>query len=93
MANIWSRVALACWAAISIGVLQPSGAALPERCYLFSYFLGNGEDGLHLAWSRDGLKWEILNAGHSYFIPEVGESRLMRDPCLLRGPDGLFHLV
>ena len=25
--------------------------------------------------------------------PEVGESKLMRDPCLLRGPDGTVHMV
>ena len=61
--------------------------------YLFSYFVGNGEDGLHLAWSRDGYKWEALNGGKSYLKPEVGETKLMRDPCLLRGPDGTFHMV
>jgi alpha-galactosidase len=72
------------------------GAAAPpdlDRAYLFSYFVGNGEDGLHLAWSRDGYQWEALNDGKSFLRPEVGESKLMRDPCLLRGPDGLFHLV
>lgn len=26
--------------------------------YMFSYFKNNGEDGLHLAYSIDGLKWE-----------------------------------
>lgn len=66
---------------------------VPDNAYLFSYFTGNGEDGLHLAWSRDGLKWEALNDGRSYLRPEVGESKLMRDPCLLRGPDGIFHMV
>lgn len=67
--------------------------ALPETCYLFSYFTGNGEDGLHLAWSRDGFAWEALRGGASFLKPEVGESKLMRDPCLLRGPDGAFHMV
>ena len=64
-----------------------------RRAYLFSYFIGNGEDGLHLAWSRDGYKWEPLDSGRSFLRPEVGESKLMRDPCLLRGPDGTIHLV
>jgi hypothetical protein len=62
-------------------------------CYLFAYFTGNGEDGLHLAWSVDGYKWEGLNGGKSYIKPEVGESKLMRDPCIIRGPDGTFHMV
>jgi hypothetical protein len=25
--------------------------------YLFSYFTRNGEDGVHLAYSRDGVHW------------------------------------
>ncbi|HVK02594.1 MAG TPA: hypothetical protein VM490_03920, partial [Armatimonadaceae bacterium] len=66
---------------------------MSERFYLFSYFVGNGEDGLHLAWSADGYRWEPLNGGRSYLTPTVGESKLMRDPHLLRAPDGTFHLV
>jgi hypothetical protein len=61
--------------------------------YLFAYFVKNGEDGLHLAASADGTTFEALNEGRSYLTPLVGESKLMRDPCLLRGPDGTFHLV
>jgi hypothetical protein len=66
---------------------------VPSTCYLFSYFIGNGEDGLHLAWSRDGYQWQALNEGRSLLSPEVGESKLMRDPCLIRGPDETFHMV
>jgi len=68
-------------------------ATVPETCYLFAYFLNNGEDGLHLAWSPDGLKWQALNGGDSYLKPEVGKSKLMRDPCVTTGPDGTFHMV
>jgi CubicO group peptidase (beta-lactamase class C family) len=60
--------------------------------FLFSYFLGNGEDGLHLTSSRDGYHWTALNQGRSFLAPQAGH-KLMRDPCLLRGPDGVFHLV
>jgi beta-xylosidase len=60
--------------------------------YVFSYFKGNGEDGLHLAWSDDGLKWNVLNEDHSLLKPEVG-GKLMRDPCICKGPDGIFHIV
>ena len=60
--------------------------------YLFAYFTGNGEDGLHLASSRDGLTWAALNGGRSLLTPKVG-SKLMRDPCVVRGPDGVFHMV
>jgi len=66
---------------------------LPETCYLFSYFVDNGQDGLHLAWSRDGLKWEALKGGQSFLAPKVGREKIMRDPCVLQGPDGMFHMV
>jgi hypothetical protein len=60
--------------------------------YLFSYFTGNGEDGLHLAHSTDGWRWTPVNGGRSLLAPTVG-SRLMRDPSIVRGPDGVFHMV
>jgi hypothetical protein len=66
---------------------------LPATCYLFSSFRDNGEDGLHLAWSRDGLQWVALNGDRSFLRPIVGKEKLMRDPCILRGPDGVFHMV
>ncbi len=61
-------------------------------CYLFSYFVGNGEDGLHLAYSFDGLNWKPLNNSKSLLTPKVG-GKLMRDPCIIRGPEGTFHMV
>jgi lysophospholipase L1-like esterase len=64
-----------------------------KDCYLFSYFVGNGEDGLHLARSNDGYHWQALNGGKSFLAPQAGKSRLMRDPCLFRASDGTFHLV
>jgi beta-xylosidase len=60
--------------------------------YLFSYFTGNGEDGLHLAYSIDGLEWKTLNGEKSYMKPVIG-GKLMRDPCVLVGPDGVFRMV
>jgi len=60
---------------------------------LFSYFVGNGEDGLHLAWSEDGLHFVPLNGGRSVLSPDPAVSQLMRDPFILPGPDGDFHLV
>jgi beta-xylosidase len=73
-------------------IATPAEVELPKTCYIFSYFVGNGEDGLHLAWSRDGLKWHALNEGKSFLTPTVG-GKLMRDPCITVGPDGVFHMV
>jgi hypothetical protein len=88
--------ALVLFIPLSLSVSRPlpvSVSDLADPSYLFAYFIGNGEDGLHLAWSRDSLTWEALGEGKSYLKPEVGESKLMRDPCILQGPDGTFHMV
>jgi Glycosyl hydrolases family 43 len=61
--------------------------------YIFAYFKGNGEDGLHLAYSFDGLAWQTLNNDRSLLRPTVGKDKLMRDPHITLGPDGLFHMV
>ena len=61
--------------------------------FLFSYFVDNGEDGLHFAYSRDGLKWQPLKNEKSFLRPTVGKDKLMRDPCIIKGPDGIFHMV
>jgi hypothetical protein len=77
-----------CFAFLLVCTASPAADSL-----LFSYFRGNGEDGLHLASSTDGLHWKALNTGRSFLQPVVGESKLMRDPSIARGPDGLFHMV
>lgn len=61
--------------------------------YLFSYFKGNGEDGLHLAYSEDGYRWQALRHDSSFLTPTAGKDKLMRDPCIVQSPDGTFHMV
>ncbi len=64
-----------------------------QEVYLFSYFKNNGEDGLHLAYSYDGLKWEALKSDSSFLKPMVSKDRIMRDPCIIKGADSLYHMV
>jgi hypothetical protein len=59
---------------------------------LFAYFKGNG-DGLHLATSEDGYTWTALKGDKSFLKPTAGKDKLMRDPSVLFGPDGKFHMV
>lgn len=61
--------------------------------YLFSYFKGNGEDGLHLAYSEDGFRWQALRHDSSFLKPAAGKDKLMRDPCIVQSADGTFHMV
>ncbi|MBI0401583.1 glycoside hydrolase family 43 protein [Cyclobacterium marinum] len=64
-----------------------------DEVFLFSYFTGNGEDGLHLSYSTDGFTYFALNEGKSLLTPSAGGDKLMRDPCIIKGGDGLFHMV
>lgn len=64
-----------------------------KEVYLFSFFQGNGEDGLHLAYSYDGMKWKALRNNQSFLTPTAGKDKLMRDPCVIQGTDGMFHMV
>lgn len=63
-----------------------------QPVYLFSYFNGNG-DGLHLAYSEDGKKWNALGSDSIYLKPELGKDKLMRDPSIVQDDAGTFHMV
>ncbi len=77
----------------AIGLVSQCLAAA-DPAYLFTYFTKNGEDGLHLAWSDDGYHWQKLNHGASCLTPVIGaKEKLLRDPCVARGPDGTYHMV
>ena len=80
------RLSLAIALALQIGT--PSA----DTTYLFAHFTGNGEDGLHFAASVDGRTWTPVASGRSFLKPAIG-SQLMRDPSIVRGPDGQFHMV
>ena len=74
--------------------LQASEPGENSGYYVFSYFMNNGEDGVHYAVSRDGYVWKALNDGKAILAPPVGKkTKLTRDPSVTRGPDGIFRLV
>jgi hypothetical protein len=60
---------------------------------MFSYFKNNGQDGLHLAYSYDGYSFTALKQDSSFLKPLLSKDKLMRDPCIIRGADNLFHIV
>ncbi|QKJ29769.1 glycoside hydrolase family 43 protein [Mucilaginibacter mali] len=76
-----------------IAISFNASAQQAKEVYLFSYFKNNGQDGLHLAYSYDGLKWTALKGDSSFLTPMVSKDKLMRDPCIIRGADGIFHMV
>ncbi|RYZ24506.1 MAG: glycosyl hydrolase, partial [Chitinophagaceae bacterium] len=66
--------------------------AQSDSIYLFCYFKGNG-DGLHYAYSKDGLTWQTLFNDSIVLKPTVSKDKLFRDPCIVKGADGKYHMV
>ncbi|TDH26470.1 glycosyl hydrolase [Segetibacter sp. 3557_3] len=76
-----------------LSVFSKTGAQTTNEVYLFAYFKNNGQDGLHLASSQDGYSWTSMFNDKSILRPTVSKDKLMRDPCIVRGGDGRFHMV
>jgi hypothetical protein len=62
-----------------------------KQAYVFTSFRENSPQGLRFLYSFDGYHW--TNIPGRFLIPNVAPSKLLRDPSLLRGPNGTFHLV
>ncbi|MDR3692510.1 MAG: glycoside hydrolase family 43 protein [Fimbriimonas sp.] len=72
----------------------PQGRPRPQRAYLLCYFVDNGEDGVFLASSDDGFKFKpLLEPNVAILKSSLGPDSLTRDPCIMHGPDGLWHMV
>jgi hypothetical protein len=62
-----------------------------KEAYLFTSFNEPATEGLRMLYSYDAYNWK--EAGHILLKPEAGNSKIMRDPSMVQGPDGTFHLV
>jgi hypothetical protein len=62
-----------------------------KEIYMFTSFREPATDGLCFLYSEDGYRWKDL--GCSFLKPEAGAGKVMRDPSVVQGPDGTFHLV
>lgn len=91
----WQLLPVVC-AAIAVllavcGAHAAEAKSANDEVLLFTSFRDNGADGLRFLWSEDGYQWTEVPG--TFLKPRVGPSQLMRDPSLLRGPDGTYHLV
>ncbi len=59
--------------------------------YVSTSFHEPATEGLRFIYSYDGLRWDSIEG--VFLRPEVGTQRVMRDPSIVQGPDGTFHLV
>lgn len=62
-----------------------------KKAYLFTSFNEPATSGLRMLYSHDGYKWEYLDS--NMLAPGIGSQKIMRDPSMILGPDGTFHLV
>jgi len=62
-----------------------------RKAYLFTSFHEPANEGLRILYSEDAYHWKAFEA--IFLKPEVGEQKVMRDPSMVLGPDGVFHLV
>jgi hypothetical protein len=62
-----------------------------SKAYLFTSFHEPADRGLRMLYSYDGYKWNDLDT--VLLKPQVGNQKVMRDPSMVQGPDGTFHLV
>jgi sucrose-6-phosphate hydrolase SacC (GH32 family) len=65
--------------------------AQPGTAYLFTSFRDADQKYLRYLYSYDGYHW--TNVPGTFLEAKVGTNKQFRDPSLLRGPDGVFHLV
>jgi sucrose-6-phosphate hydrolase SacC (GH32 family) len=68
-----------------------SGCGTGKSVYMFTSFHEPANEGLRFLYSYDAYHWKDLN--HIYLKPETGDAKIMRDPSVCQGPDGVFHLV
>ena len=72
----------------------PQRAAAADPGYLMAHFIGEGATGqqIYFSHSADGLNWNDLNGGGMVLRSTVG-TRGVRDPALVRSPDGSKYWI
>ena len=77
--------------ALTILTIALVAASCSNKAYLFTSFHEPADAGLRMLYSYDGYHWKDLDT--VLLKPEVGTQKVMRDPSMVQGPDGTFHLV
>lgn len=68
------------------------GCDTTQPYYLFCFFRDQHQ-GMCYAISTDGYFWQPLNNNQPYLVPKIGKEKLMRDPSINLGPDGIYRVV
>ena len=66
----------------------------PYSNYLFIYFPANNNENIYYAISNDGYNFTAMNGGNRVLAADsVSLKKGLRDPHILRAPDGYFYMV
>ncbi len=66
----------------------------PYSNYLFVYFPANDNENIYYALSNDGFNYTAMNGGKRVVAADtVSVKKGLRDPHVMRGPDGWFYMV
>lgn len=79
------------WAWICLLVMCACTSSVDKNVYVFTSFHEPAIDGLRYLYSEDGIHWDSIPG--VWLQPEIGKQKVMRDPSMVRTPDGTFHLV
>lgn len=76
---------------VAIGVVLLASCGGSKDYYMFTSFHEPADEGLRYLYSEDGMHWDSISG--VWLKPELGQHKLMRDPSMVRTPDGTYHLV
>jgi hypothetical protein len=62
-----------------------------KSVYMFTSFHEPADGGLRFIYSNDAYNWTAIDT--VFLKPETGNAKIMRDPSISRGKDGVFRLV
>lgn len=62
-----------------------------QNYYVSTSFHEPANEGLRFIYSSDGVHWDSIKG--AFLKPMIGNQKVMRDPSIVRAPDGTFHLV
>ena len=62
-----------------------------KEYYVFTSFHEPATDGLRFLYSEDGIHWDSIPG--TWLKPTIGKQKVLRDPSIVRTPDGMFRLV
>ncbi len=68
-----------------------SACSPAKELFISTSFHEPANEGLRFIYSEDGIKWDSIPG--SWLKPTIGNQQVMRDPSIVRTPDGVFHLV